>query len=277
MTSATTTAGRARAATARAGFAATLTSEWTKLTSLRSTSIMLGLSLLLGIGMTALITTIIGNTWSDWPAEEQATFEPLFISFFGTIFTAILLSVLGVTLVSSEYSSGMIRTTLTATPRRGRVWLAKVLIIAAVTLVAGTMATVGMVLVGQAIFDAYGIPSASLGDGDAFRTVLGVCLGQPLFPLIGAALAVLLRNTAGAITTVLALLFAPSIFGPLLPSWWQENILRFLPGPASDNLAMLNDTDALLYMATGAAGVVVVAWIVLFVGVAYLSLIRRDA
>jgi hypothetical protein len=134
-----------------------------------------------------------------------------------------------------------------------------------------------MFLVGQAIFSSYGIETASLGDEDAFRMVLGICLGQPLFPLIGAGLAVLLRNTAGAITTVMALIFAPSIFGPLLPSWWQENILRYLPGPASDNLARINDTDSMLYMGAGMAGAVVVGWIVIFIGAAYVTLTRRDA
>lgn len=277
MTTATTTARRTRTSVAPAGFSATLASEWTKITSLRSTYIMVGLALVLGIGMTALITAVVGNTWSDWPANEQADFDPVLTSFFGNVFTAILLSVLGVTAVSSEYSSGMIRTTLTATPRRGRVLIAKMLIIGLLTLVIGTIATVGMFLVGQAIFSSYGIETASLGDEDAFRMVLGICLGQPLFPLIGAGLAVLLRNTAGAITTVMALIFAPSIFGPLLPSWWQENILRYLPGPASDNLARINDTDSMLYMGAGMAGAVVVGWIVIFIGAAHVALTRRDA
>lgn len=277
MTTATTTAGRARAASTPAGFSSTLASEWTKITTLRSTYIMVGLSLLLGIGMTALITAVIGSTWSEWSANDQASFDPVLTTFFGNIFTAIILSVLGVTAVSSEYSSGMIRTTLTATPRRGRVLIAKMAIIAVLTLVIGMIATVGMFLVGQAIYSSYGIQTASLGDEEAFRTVLGVCLGQPLFPLIGAGLAVLLRNTAGAITTVMALLFAPSIFGGLLPSWWQENILRYLPGPASDNLAQINDADSVLYMGAAMAGAVVVAWILIFIGAAYVTLTRRDA
>jgi len=277
MTMVTTTAGRARTSDTRAGFGATLASEWTKITTLRSTYIMLGLALILGIGMTALITAVIGNTFSGWTPDQQADFDPVLTSFFGWIFVGILLSVLGVTTLASEYSSGMIRVTLTATPRRGRVLLTKVLIIGAVTFVVGTIATIGMFLVGQAIFSSYGIEAGSLGGGETLRTVLGLSIGAPIFPLIGAALAVLLRNTAGAITTVMALIFAPSIFGPLLPAWWQENVLRFLPGPASDNLALFNDSDALLYMAPAAAAAVAVGWVILFLGAAYVVLTRRDA
>jgi ABC-2 type transport system permease protein len=277
MTTATTTVRETRASAARVGFGATLASEWTKFTSLRSTYIMVGLALLLSVGMTALVTTVIGATWSDWPANEQANFEPVLTSFFGAIFSGIILSVLGVTAVASEYSSGMIRTTLVATPRRGRVLFAKALIIGVIALVVGTVTTVGMFLVGQAIFGSAGIPTASLGDEEAFRMVLGFSLGSPVFPLIGAALAVLLRNTAGAITTVIALFFAPSIFGPVLPSWWQENVIRLLPGPATDNIAMLNDADSVLHMAPGLAAVVAVAWVVLFLGVAYAMLAKRGA
>lgn len=276
MTTASTAVDRARTAERSVGFGATLASEWTKISSLRSTYIMLGLALVLSIGMTALIAAVIGNTWSGLTAEQQADFDPVMTTFFGSIFSGIILSVLGVTAVSSEYSSGMIRTTLTATPRRGRVLIAKALIIGVITLVVGTVSTVGMFLVGQAIFGGYGIESASLTDGDALRTVIGVSIGSPIFPLIGAALAVMLRSTAGAITTVMGIIFAPAIFGGLLPAWWQENILRFLPGPASDNLAQITEPDALLYMAPAAAAAVVVAWIALFLGAAYLMLTKRD-
>jgi ABC-2 type transport system permease protein len=238
---------------------------------------MAGLAVLLSLGMTVLVTTVIGATWSDWQASDQASFDPILTSLSGTIFLGIILSVLGVTAVSSEYSSGMIRTTLTATPRRGRVLAAKALIIGAITLVVGTITTVGMFLVGQAILGSSGIPTASFGDDEALRTLLGIGIGSPVFPLIGAALAFLLRNTAGAITTVIALIFAPSIFGAVLTSWWQENIIRFLPGPATDNLAKLNESGSALYMAPGLAAIVAIAWVALFLGAAYAMLIKRDA
>ncbi|MGE0540782.1 MAG: ABC transporter permease [Dehalococcoidia bacterium] len=277
MTTATTTARRVDTSVARAGFGSTLASEWTKFTSVRSTYIMIGLTVLLSLGMTVLVTTVIGATWSDWQPSDQASFDPILTSLSGAIFSGIILSVLGVTAVSSEYSSGMIRTTLTATPRRGRVLAAKALIIGAIALVVGTITTIGMFLVGQAILGSSGIPTASLGDEEALRTLFGIGIGSPVFPLIGAALAFLLRNTAGAITTVIALIFAPSIFGAVLTSWWQENIIRFLPGPATDNLARLNESGSALYMAPGLAAIVAVAWLVLFLGAAYALLTKRDA
>jgi ABC-2 type transport system permease protein len=277
MTTATTTARRTAASGARGGFSATLASEWTKITSLRSTLIMVLLGIGLGVGITALLSAVVGGTWGDLSAEDQADFDPVLGSLVGMVFTAILFAVLGVTAVASEYSSGMIRVTLTATPRRGRVLLAKAAVVAAITLVAGLIASVAMFLAGQAIYSSYGIESARLSDGDALQTVLGTGIGAPIFPLIGAALAVLLRNTAGAITTVMALIFAPSIFGPLLPSWWQENVLRYLPGPASDNLANASDPGSLLYLEPAVAAAVVIGWIVLFLGAAYVLLTKRDA
>jgi hypothetical protein len=74
-------------------------------------------------------------------------------------------------------------------------------------------------------------------------------LTAPLVPLIGAALGAILRSTASAITTVLSIIFVPSIFGGLLPDVLQENVMRYLPGNASDQLLMTTtDTDSLLYL-----------------------------
>ena len=91
----------------------------------------------------------------------------------GSLFSAIVFAVIGATAVTSEYGSGMMRITLTATPRRGRVLAAKAAVVAAVTLVAGLVTATTTFVVAQLVFASYGVPTASLGDGDALRTVLG--------------------------------------------------------------------------------------------------------
>src|SRR5438874_11178848 len=97
----------------------------------------------------------------------------------------------------------MIRLTLTATPRRGRVFLAKLLLVTLIVLVFGLITTAGIFLLGQAILGSYGLPTTNLANADARWTVLGLGAVMPFFPIIGFALGALLRSTAGAITSVL--------------------------------------------------------------------------
>lgn len=260
----------------RVGFGATLASEWSKLWSVRSTWISVGLALLLPIGLGALLGATIGAT-ADEPQTQMEAFDPVLFSLPGSIFIIILLSVLGVMYVSSEYSSGMIRLTLTVTPQRGRVLAAKALIVLVVTLVVGTIAAVGMFLVTQSLFAAYDLPSVSLGDPDALRAVAGVSLTSPVFPLIGLAFAFLLRSTAGAITAVLGIVFLPDVIGQLLPQWWQENVMVYLPSAASDAITIGHLEQLPFALDLGPAIAAVVAWVVVFLAVAYVSLVRRDA
>lgn len=259
------------------GFGATLASEWTKLVSTRSTYIMLGLAVVLSIAMTALVSLAVGSTWSEWSASDRAEFEPIPLSIVGLLFGGILVTVLGVNLVASEYSSGMIRLTLSATPRRGRVLAAKVAIISLVSMVVTLIVTVGVIQTGQLIFGAYDMPTASLADSDTVRAIAAITLTAPLFPLIGATFAFVFRSIATPITLVLGLMFAPAMFGGLFPSWWQENVLSLLPGSAADSLALAHLDDSQMYLDPLPAAVVVVGWLVITVGGAYVTLIRRDA
>jgi ABC-2 type transport system permease protein len=276
----TSTAGMATAtaqAARPARFADTLASEWSKLFSVRSTYIMLALGIVLSIGMTALVSLAVGSTFDDWNAAEQADFEPIMFSLVGIIFGGIVYSVFGVLAVSGEYSSGMIRQTLTATPRRGRVLAAKAVIVAVVLLVFSLITTLGMFLVGQMIYESFDMPTVGLGDADAQRAVLGVGLTGPLFPLIGLSLAFILRSTAGAITAVLAVLWLPEIFGGLLPMWWRENVISLLPGPAMDSVSIGHIVDSATYSDPAIGALITAAWMVIFLGGAWLMLVRRDA
>ena len=124
----------------------TLRSEWTKLVSLRSTKLLVGLAILLSILLTALLAIVIGETYDSWHAVDKLTFDPVDSASVGGIVTAILFLVLGVKAATSEYGSGMIRLTLTATPQRWRVLAAKALVVMAITAVAGLISVIGMLL-----------------------------------------------------------------------------------------------------------------------------------
>ena len=275
---AATTTGDSAQSNSTVPFTATLASEWTKLVTMRSTWITLALAAILSIGVTALFSWVTGWTWDDLTAADQANFNPIELSFIGGAFSGILLAVLGVSIVTSEYGSGMMRLTMSVTPNRGRIVRAKALIIAMVAIVAGLMISVANFLVAQAIFDAYDLTTASLGDADAFRAiVVGAVVTGPVFPLLGVAIAFIFRSTALAITTVLALIFAPSFFGGLLPRRWQEDVLAWLPGQAADSFAVGHlYPDDPLYLDSTVGLIVAAVWTVGSLMAATIVLNRRD-
>jgi ABC-2 type transport system permease protein len=256
------------------GFGATFASEWSKFTSLRSARVTLFLGTVLGIGSTALLGWAVLATWNEWPAEERATFSPVETSLIGTVLTGTLFAVLGVTAVSSEYSSRMAALTFTATPRRERVLLAKVAVVTMVTFTATLIAVTGMVLVARVMFAGYDLPTASAGR--IVRIVVGVAAGAPLFPVLGIALTFVLRSAAGSVTALLGLIFGPLVLTPFLPRWWEDHGQRYLPGAASDSLTLPPLPDTPDQLSTWLAALTVAGWLAAFLGVSLLVLNRRD-
>lgn len=276
MTSATITATTAlgvRTAPRNTTFFNALSSEWSKLASLRATYITLALGLVLSIGTTAIAAFAMGASGAEWPAE----FDPILFSMVGNVFALIVYSVFGVMAVSREYANGMMRLTLTATPNRSRVLLAKLVLVSLIVLVLGYITTISMFLVGQAILGAYGLPSATLADGNARWVVLGLGATMPFFPIIGLALGVLLRSTAGGITAVLGILWLPQIFSEFAPMWAREHLLSALPGPALDSLTIGQMMEAPEYSAAAIGALLVAAWSLAIIGAAFIVLRRRDA
>ena len=256
-----------------ARFTHTLASEWVKLTALRSTHITLALGIVLSIGATALATLAIAATQDEWPAD----LDPRVFWLVGNIFALIVFPVFGVLAATGEYSSGLIRLTLTATPRRGRVFCAKLVLVSLITLVFGIITTVGMFLAAQAVLGWYGLPVMNLGDADARRTVLGMGAVMPFFPVIGLALGFLFRSAAGAITTVLGILWLPVIFGEVLPMWFRENVISLLPSSAVDSFTLGHVASSPSYSDPMVGAAIAAGWLVAVVGAAYFTFLRRDA
>lgn len=252
-------------------------SEWTKLSSLRATRVQLWLAVVLSPALSALAALIVGLTHHDWKPADVADFEPISFSFVGTLLGGIVFAVLGVRAITAEYGSGMIRLSLTATPRRERLLAAKAAVVAGVTLAGGTLMTVAMFVIAQRIFAGYGVPSAGLGDRDALRTVLATSAMSPLVPLFALSLGFMLRSTAGAITSVLGIMFVPAIVGALVPQSWQDHVLVYLPGAASDAIAFGHLPDAPHGLSPAVAALVLLGWTALFLVGALLALERRDA
>ncbi|WP_344295662.1 ABC transporter permease [Streptomyces synnematoformans] len=146
----------------------------------------------------------------------------------------IAFAALGVLFITAEYRRGMIRTTFTAAPRRGRVLVAKGAVLAAVAFAAGLAAAVVSFLVGQRALRSGGhrppqFPEVSLTDGAALRAVVGTGLLLALVALFALALGALLRHTAAAVTIVVVLFVLPLVLGGGLPLGAVEWLFRVTP------------------------------------------------
>lgn len=262
---------------AEPGFGATLKSEWTKLRSLRSTWIIMALGIGLSIGFSALIALVSGLTHDTWNEGVREAFDPVLTTNSGSLFGCILLITLGVTAVTSEYTSGMIRTTLTGNPRRGRVLAAKTMVVALLGLTIAACSIPVMFLVSQPIFAYYGLETASFTDPDTLRTLLRITLTQGLiYTLIPFSIGWLLRSTASAITVSIGFLWLPWMLAPIVPTWVQQNVFRFLPDVAANSLSGITKPDAPQYLSQTPAIAVIVIWLVGALLASALVLHRRD-
>ncbi|MCW2849978.1 MAG: transporter permease [Marmoricola sp.] len=243
--------------------------EWLKFRTLRSTLIVLAAAM---AGMVLFGAIIAHNTRN--PAgldpEDVVASGPLQGYYLGQL----LMAALGVLVVSGEYSTGMIRATLAAVPRRQPVLVAKALVFAVVVGVAMIAASIVAFLVAQAFLSGYR-PTYSLADGSTLRVVIGTGIYLTLVGLLGSALAWIVRSTPGALVAVVGLiLILPVLCELILPSW-GTHIAAYLPtGAGASFSTSLRAPDAL----SPWAGLgVMVAWVALGLVAASVILRRRDA
>ncbi|MGA6164730.1 ABC transporter permease [Amycolatopsis magusensis] len=251
----------------------TIAAEWTKLRSVRSTWLTLALAPVVAIGLTALFSTAVAADHASLSPPEQLAFDPVGNGLVGLGLALILFVVLAVNATAPEFSSRMIAVSLAVTARRGRFLAAKALVVGAVSAVAGLLCAVLTFVVSQAIFAGAGVPSAGFGDPRVVRILLGWGLQMVLFSLLGVLVTVLLRSAAGAIATLLGLVYLPAIFGPMLPAWVTEYVLRFLPPATADSFTGNGTGNLPLW----AAGLVMAAWVGLLWTVTRYVLGVRDA
>ncbi|MFE0515252.1 ABC transporter permease [Streptomyces sp. NPDC058964] len=252
-----------------------LASEWAKLWSLRSTWITLGLGLLflVAFGVIAASHYKSNLTSGRHMDRDFAAATAASLSLFGTNFAQLALGVLGVLVTAGEYSTGMIRSTLAAVPRRLPVLWSKAAVYGLVALVVATVGAFVAFLVGSRIVS--GTPAAmGLGHAGVVRSLLGAGLYLGLVGMIGTALGALLRSVAGGISVlVAALMLVPGLVS-LLPSSWQGNIDPYLPSHAGESLfALTHDSTTL---SPGAGLLVFLGWTVLALAGAAYRLVRSD-
>lgn len=251
-----------------------VSSEWAKLWSLRSTwiTLSLGLLFLVAFGLIAAsrYKSGIGSGHLD---RDLADSTAVSLSLFGTNFAQLALGVLGVLVTAGEYSTGMIRSTLAAVPRRLPVLWSKAAVFGLVALVVGTLGAFVAFLSGSGIVSD--TPAAmGLTDSGVVRSLLGAGLYLGLVGVIGTALGALLRSVAGGISVlVAALMLIPGLVS-LFPSSWQDDISPYLPSNAGASMFALTQDSTTLSPTAGL--LVFVGWTALaLVGAAY-RLVRSD-
>jgi ABC-type transport system involved in multi-copper enzyme maturation permease subunit len=199
-------------------------SEWTKFRSLRSTAYTLLSAVVLMIGLGALFTAIAAGQPGGLDPGQSAVSTSLT----GTFFAQLAVGVLGVLLISGEYSTGMIRSSLTVVPRRLPMLWGKIAVFAGVVFVTMLIASFAAFFVGQALLSGQQL-DASLSDPGALRAVVGAALYVTVAGMTALALGALLRNTAAAITTFVAVFFVIPPLTLLLPASLTDHFVQYLP------------------------------------------------
>jgi ABC-type transport system involved in multi-copper enzyme maturation permease subunit len=218
--------------TGRAGFADALRSEFTKIRSTRSTYWTLLALIVVCIGVGALASA---GTAAHPQGISAAQFDGTQQSLAGLYVGQLVIAALGALTITSEYSTGMIRTSLAVQPRRGVVFAAKGVVFAAVTLIVGLIASFGSFFVGQAILSSAHL-SASLGQPNVLRAVIGGALFLTACGMLAYGLGAILRHTAAAISAAIGLLFVLTVLVQFLPQSWQDSVDKWMPALAGSQI-----------------------------------------
>lgn len=244
--------------------------EWTKFASLRSSRWTLVVFALTGIGLGILVSALTGARWPQASAQTRANWDPTNNTLAGLIPGYLVIPVLGVLMMTSEYSTGSIRSTLAAVPRRPLVLASKALVFAGATLVVVEAVSFLAFLVGQRVMGT--APHASLGQPGVLRALIMSGAFLVLMGLFGLGLGTIIRRSAAAVAAYAGL----AVVLPPLLNAFPGNLWRF--GPITilaNSAAAVKILPGALSPWTGFAAMAAYAAVALAVGA--VLLVRRDA
>ena len=278
------------------GFAGVIHSEWIKLRSIRSTWWLLALVAVITVGVGTQMSSSLSFAWLEGgmpqPGIQAAGVDALTI---GTDLNVLVVGVLGVLVIAGEYSTGMIRSSFAAVPRRVPALLAKALVLAVVTFVVGALALAITIPISVAVLAENGL-DVRLDDPHYWRGVIGSVVYLVLVALIAFGIGAIFRNIVSGIAIVIgfvmvlpiALGFVPGGLGPMI---WLQNVTRLLPfnlgralytHPGYDDYVSLGEgrepeADGLWVLEPWQGALGLVAWVVVLFTIAIVTLKRRDA
>jgi ABC-type transport system involved in multi-copper enzyme maturation permease subunit len=232
----------------------------------------------IALGLNGLINYLnTARRWHQLPHSYQLSIiaDPLSQTLGGPMSIAqFAVAVIGVMAITAEYSTGMIRSTLQAQPRRLTVFAAKIAVLAALMFVVGEAVSFGAYLIGKWILAAH-VPM-SLADPGVLRAILGAGLYITVLALFSLAIGAIVRHTAGAITTVLGLILVIFQLTAALPRSWGADVNAWMPTNAGQLVFQVHPDPQALF--TPWQGLIVFAgWTALLLVIAAYLLRRRDA
>jgi ABC-2 type transport system permease protein len=248
-------------------------SEWTKLRSVRSTRWSLLVSLLLIIGIGILVCVIFESRWPHLSPGDRARFHPLRANLAGVNFAQLAIGVLGVLTITAEYTTGMIRASFSAVPKRLPVLWAKTLVFGAVAFAISLPAVFIVFFAGQSILSGQHI-NIGISHPGVVRALFGAPLYLTVMGLFGLGLGAILRSTAGGISALAAIVFVLPPIISLLPTSVTNSVDPYLPSNAGGAIWTINPDPNTLAPWAGFA--VFCAYAVAALAVAAILMLRRD-
>jgi ABC-2 type transport system permease protein len=229
-TATTTDPVNLRAPIRRVTFREAMDSEFAKIRSVRSTFWTLLICLLLSVGISVLIAAVTSANWDSLSDSSKATMDMSAVVA-GVYFGVLVTGVLGVLVVSTEYGTGMMRTSLTAFPRRGTLFAAKAVVLTLVVLLLGLIIAFASYALASPFYTKHGV-DLSLSQTANLRALFAVPVYLTLVALMGFGMAFLLRHTAAAISGLVGLLFVIPIITNFLPGTVGKDVNKIVPSNA---------------------------------------------
>ncbi|MFI6932823.1 ABC transporter permease [Streptomyces sp. NPDC050287] len=254
-----------------------LRSEWAKFWSLRSSWITLAVALLLLIALGAIASATyspdaVANQGP--PGADSGESDAVSLALLGVTFASLAVGVLGVLISAGEYSTGMIRSTLAAVPRRLLVLWSKSAVFGVVAFALTTIGALAAFQLGTLGLDGEKI-ALTMGDDGVLRSLVGAGLYLGLVGVFGVALGVVLRSSAGAIAVLVGVLLILPGLATLLPDSWEDSVIPCLPSNAGSAVYALHESSNSLSPGAGLA--VFAGWVALTLAGAAYRLARTDA
>ncbi|MET8974303.1 ABC transporter permease [Streptomyces sp. NPDC004539] len=248
-------------------------SEWTKVRSVASTVWTLSLAAVVSIGLGMLLSALSKNQFDDLSRNDKLSFDPTFISFAGMTLGQLAMIVFGVLVVSNEYSTGMIRTSLAAVPQRGTFYLSKIAVAAGLALAVGMVTSFASFFLGQAML---GSLRAHIGDPGVLRAVIGGGLYMTLIALFSMGVATMLRSPMLSLGILMPFFFLISnILGNVSAT---KKVGQYLPDQAGSKIMqVVTPVDSDTPYGPWGGFAIMVVWVVAALLGGYLLLKRRDA
>ena len=255
-----------------------LHAEWTKLRTVVGPAWMLAATIAATVGVSAAATAAV-----RCPSGIACPVDTTKLSLTGVEFGQAVVAILAVLVISGEYSTGMIRTTLVAMPRRSAVLAAKAVIVGGLVLAAGTFAVGGSLLAGRILLPGHGFTAArgfpllSLAHGPTLRAAAGSVLYLALIALLSLGVATAVRDSAAAIGVVLGLFYlSPIVVAVVSSPHWKDRIERYAPMSAGLTIQDTTGLRGLAISPWGGLGVLA-AWAAAALLAGGLLLRLRDA